>query len=399
MKNYFKLELKFFFHDRKNQVIFIITFFASLFYAWHIFPQETPIEVVNPSAIQVRFQERQAFLDQLDVSENSHPLVKFAQQTYPKWNQLDKKRLDSLAAKNYQAYAETTAKWYAFSDQIYRQKLVDSLRYPDQYYAEQNPYGFYDGHFAFQREIAKYKALAKSKNPLTISIFNEKTAWQTIYRLSQSILPLLLLTVTAFFAGNSLVKDRERQSIVDGYPLGKIQRLFVKTLVIFTGIVGILLSFLPSFLLIGLQKGFGNLSLPIPIHTNDFLNNGHFHIMSLGNYLLIWSGFLILWLLFLISLNFCLSFFFKNEVLNVMILLLLIFSEQSYFRRGIGSYYHFDWLPTSYVRFGEIITGYRSFLYSSISYTLQSGLVTLLISSAIMILIVSIFSRRKGRLL
>lgn len=150
MKNYFKLELKFFFHDRKNQVIFIVTFFASLFYAWHIFPQETPIEVVNPSAIQVRFQERQAFLDQLDVSENSHPLVKFAQQTYPKWNQLDKKRLDSLAAKNYQAYAETTAKWYAFSDKIYRQKLVDSLRYPDQYYAEQNPYGFYDGHFAFQ---------------------------------------------------------------------------------------------------------------------------------------------------------------------------------------------------------------------------------------------------------
>lgn len=33
MKNYFKLELKFFFHDRKNQVIFIVTFFASLFYA------------------------------------------------------------------------------------------------------------------------------------------------------------------------------------------------------------------------------------------------------------------------------------------------------------------------------------------------------------------------------
>lgn len=47
---------------------------------------------------------------------------------------------------------------------------------PNRIYAEQNPYGFYDGHFAFQREIAKYQALAKSKNPLTISIFNEKTA-------------------------------------------------------------------------------------------------------------------------------------------------------------------------------------------------------------------------------
>lgn len=399
MKNYFRLELIDFFNDRKNQVILLILFVASLVYAIYLLPNEQLIEEINLDAMEVSYDSRKEFLDHVQLTEGTHFSVQYAAAVYPEWNDLEKKRIDFLKDKDYSKYAQAAADWYEYSDSIYRQKVDDSLRYPDRYYADQNPYGYYDGHFAYQRAVALNAGLAKYDKPLTLNILNEKTSLQVLYRLSQAILPVLLLSVAIFFMGNSLTKDQYHVSVVEGYPISKGRRLLCKSFVVITGMIVVLLLLVPSFLLVGIKNGFGSLSLPLPIYVNDLLNNGEFHTITIGSYFAYWGLFLLLWLVSLLLSNFLLSFIFKNEILNVMVLLVVILMEVSYYRRGVGNYGPFDWLPSSYVRFGEVISGLRSFLYGSISYTQSSGMILLAIISLLLLVAVMGFARRKGRML
>lgn len=379
MKAYLKFELQSFFFDRKNQVIYLMLLVLGCYYSLVLAPQYTPIEQVDPSEIEARFEDRQTFLQQVTIDENTHYMVRYAAMIFPQWNQLDQQRLTALAAHDLPAYAQATADWYHYADDIYYHQAIEGFTYNPQYFTLAHEFPFQDAHFAYQREASKYQALANVKN-LSLAAFEEKTALQTVYRLSLVSLPMIIFAALAFLTGDIWLKDRKHASVLQGFPLSIPQQLSVKLIVMYGALLAVILIFLPAFLLLANQFGLGDFAYPVVLYQGNHLNNGTFTTISLGHYFLLYGGILLLWGLCIFTLQFVLSFLFKKEWLNIVIIFLLLGLEWLYFRRGSGNYHHYDWFLTSYLKIGQVLTGSANFLYGSLKFTVQKML--LLLSSA-----------------
>ena len=83
MIGYIRWELKVFFSNRKNIILFILLLLASLYYALYLAPDYQPIESVNKNEIEARYEDRQEFLDNVEIREGSHPMTVFSYQVFP----------------------------------------------------------------------------------------------------------------------------------------------------------------------------------------------------------------------------------------------------------------------------------------------------------------------------
>jgi len=88
------------------------------------------------------------------------------------------------------------------------------LRYTPGYYTYGNRFSHYDGHYAFNKYSVMYDAYVEGNYDLTIDIFNEKTALQTLVRLMNSYFPYILLIYCLLLANDIVTKDRHHMSIV-----------------------------------------------------------------------------------------------------------------------------------------------------------------------------------------
>lgn len=396
MIGYFQLEFKRFFLEKKNQVLLILLFLVSLFYVFFISPHEQPIEKINIKEIQITYDERKDFLDRFDDKnmETIGPELGLAYAIFPEWNEYDKGRLENYHKKDYHAYADYTSKWYTYSDQIYFSQLASSLRYPIAYYSFGNDFARFDGHFSFMREAEKYKQLAKSSYSLSPNVFEERTAWQALYQKSLSVLPIILLVMTIFFSANILTKENKHSQLFEGYPMTTVRKLIVKWSVILSSVGLSLLVLIPSFVIQGIRFGFGAVGYPVPIYHNNYINNGDFSSISLSKYFLIWMLCLILWVTLIVLVTFILSRFFQSDLLNLSILLLILFASFFYYRRGIGAFYPFEWIPSTYLEFGKFITGEKSYLYVSTKYQLSGMLKTMGIYVGLLVVLVGCLFRK-----
>ena len=118
MQAYFKFELIQFIFNKKNIAIYVILLFFACFYALKIAPSYDPTEKVDRDEIEARFLTREEFLNTVVLDENTYPLTWFAASIYPEWNEYDKQRLDALEKNDFKKYAEATAKWYSYSDEL-----------------------------------------------------------------------------------------------------------------------------------------------------------------------------------------------------------------------------------------------------------------------------------------
>lgn len=398
MKNYLFLELDQFLKRKKNQIVFLILVVSGLYFSLIANDNYDPIEKVNTPEITTRYNERKEFLENVQINENTHYMIQFAADVFPEWNNLDKTRLDALDSGDFTRYAEKTADWYVYSDNIFFQRISEDLNYNTRYYQHGNYFAHFDGHYGYKREAAKYLAFSKLNTPLSINAFEERTAFQTVYRLSQTLLPLIILTALLFLSSDILTKDRNHRSLIAGYPVTPFARLIVKTFLLVLSLFSIAASFLPAFVIIGCKYGFGRLNYPIPIYHNNHLNNGTFTVISLGKYLLIFGGLLLILALLIIFLVIMISQLFKSDMLNILIGLLLIWGEYLYYRQGIGEYSSYEWLPSSFTKIGEIITGHHNYLYVTTKFTVPQALLVLVSSLLITFLLSYFLTKRKESL-
>lgn len=105
-----------------------------------------------------------------------------------------------------------------------------------------------------------------------------------------------------------------------------------------------------------------------------------------------------IWFLFFIVISLFLSIIVKAEFANLFVSFLLIAAEWIYFERVMGAYSDIERYPTSYVQVGQVISGYRNFVYESPDLTYQYGLTIVggcTLFLMILTLIVSKFKRFK----
>lgn len=391
--DYLRWELKVFFSNRKNLILFTILLLASLYYALYIAPDYQPIESVNKNEIESRYEDRQEFLDNMQVTEGSHPLTLFAYQVFPKWNEFDGARLAALEDDDLQSYAQATHNWYLYSDEIIYANGYDFLRYNPGYYTYGNMLSHADGHYAYLYAAERYGNYADATYDLNINIFEERTALQALQRMLESSLPYILLILCLILSNDIVMKDRKHPSIVNGFPMTPFQRLMLKGMVALLGSLTMIFILLPAFLIIGIRDGFGTLNLPVVAYTFEFLNLGTYENMSMGLFLVQIFVMLLLWFMLIISLVLFMSILLKNEFINLTIGI-IFFVEVIYYQRGAIIEDWLSYLPTSYVQLGDIISGYKQYALGTGSVTMEKGQILLLASFVLIILFIWLFTKR-----
>ena len=373
MRSYFKLEFLHFFYNKKNIAVYVILLFFSCFYAMVVAPSYDPIEKVDQQEMEARYLTRHNFLLSVNWERHRHPMVTAAVRTFPHWNIYEKARMEALAENDLKLYAKATAKWYTFSDGIIY-KGGDTQFYHPRYYTYGNQYAREDGHFAYLSAASRYGGYAEGDYALSIDVFEERTALQTWQRLLQSYLPFILIVSCILLTVDIVLKDRRNPTLLRGFPMSPWRRLLVKGSV---ALFGSVLAFIPlsvGLFIIGMKHGFGSFDLPVPIYSNI---DKTFSLISLGEFLLQNTAFIILWFILIITLLLLTSILFRNEFANLFVGCAMVIAEFSYYTRGIGNIRDVEWYPTSYIQVGQVLSGYRNYVYDSKTLTLQNGALAL----------------------
>ena len=390
MWDYFKWEFKQFFTNKKNIAVYVILLFLAFYFALKVAPNYEPIEKVDVAEMEARYETRDEFNKGVGDVKNKHTVVVYALSIFLQWNNYDKARIEAIGEKDYLKYAKATAKWYKYSDQY----IVNSkeLFYNPLYYTYNNSFGHADGHYGYGYTSSRFTGYVEGDSKLSIELFEERTALQTLQRLLNSYLPVVLFISSILFSVDIVLKDRRYPSLLRGFPIADWKKLCVKGLVVFLGSI---MSFFPlfvGFIIIGFQNGFGHFSLPVPIYS--YLE-GTFTNMTMGIFILKSTLFIIVWILFFITIILFLSLIVKTEFINLFVGFIVIVAEWLYFDRGMGPYTEVERYPTSYVQVGQIISGYKNFIYESWHLTYQNGLLIVGSCTLIMMILTLIVSQSK----
>lgn len=392
MREYFKFEFFQFITNKKNIAIYVLLLFFSCYYALKIAPTYDPIEKVDESEIEARFLTREEFLNTVVINDGTHNFTRFAAAIFPEWNQYDKDRLDAIKQHNLKEYAEATYKWYAYSDKMIFNSGKGVLFYNPGYYTFGNNYATLDGHYAYLYSASRYKGYAEGNSNLSINVFEERTALQTLQRLFHSYLPLILIVSCILFAVDIVLKDRRNPTLLQGLPLSDWKKLIVKGVVSLIGSISAIVPLSVGLLIIGIQSGFGDFNLPVPIY---FSAEKTFSNILLGEYVLQNMLIIIFWFLFIISLLLLASVTLKNEFANVLVGCAFVIGELTYFGRGNGIFWDVQWYPTSYVQVGQVLSGYRNYLYGINALTFVNGLFVMAVCTCIFLICTFLISNRR----
>ncbi|PYF08342.1 ABC transporter permease [Ureibacillus chungkukjangi] len=392
MRAYFKFEFIQFMFNKKNIAVYVILLFFACFYALKIAPAYDPIEKVDREEIEARFLTREDFLNNVVLDENTYPLTRFAAAIYPEWNEYDKQRLDALAAGDMKKYAEATFNWYVYSDNMIFRNGKDILYYNSRYYTAGNLYATEDGHYAYMYSASRFDGYAKGDSNLSINVFEERTALQTLQRLLHSYLPLILLISCILFAADIVLKDKKNPSLIKGFPISVWRSLLVKGGVALTGSILTVIPLAVGFVIIAIRNGIGDLNLPVPVFS---YKTKAFTTISMGEYLFQNALLILFWFFMLISLLLLVSIIVKNEFANLVAGCVVVFAEYYYYVRGLGYVKDIHWYPSSYVQVGQIIAGYREYLNNSVALTLKNGLLVMAVCTVICLLLTFIISNHR----
>lgn len=398
MYGYFKFELKQFFSNKKNLAIYFLLAFAAIFYALKIAPAYDPIEKVDREEIEARYLTRQEFIDDLSKRDlwEVHPETVKAYHEFAAINPLDKARMDALDANDLKKYAEVTSTWYLQMN--YMTHFNEHLSYNDRYYVADREFAYAEGFVNAMDQHYRYGAFNKANYELSIGVFEQRTALQTVERLLKGPLPLILIIFSLLLAIDIVTKDRRHPSVLKGFPIADWKKLLVKICVAFIGSIILFVPLLIGFMVIGVQSGFGHLQLPSPEYVNDFIqleNESLANMLTLGMFLGRSLSLLILWFIVIINVVILSSVLFRQEMVNLAVGLLVIFGEKFYISRGIGYFWEVEKVPATYIHVGKVVSSYQNYYLGSKNVDYQYGLLLLTICAVVLLVIPLLISLNK----
>lgn len=400
MRNFIKWEALQFIGNKKNQAVYIILLLLSVYYAFAVASDYDPIEKVSRDEMQAGYDTRAAFLESIEGRENLHPEVLFAASVFVPWNEVEKRRIDALDDGDLVAYASATAEWYTAMNGLIV-KYGEYFYYNPLYYTHGNSFARDDGFYGYGYSGSRYDHYSQGQHDLSYELLEERTALQTLQRLLNDFLPFVLLISCILLTADIVLKDRRNASIVKGFPISDAKRMLGKGVVAFIGSLAAVVPLGAGLLIIGVQQGFGNFSLGVPIYNTDVTlftfkpELEVFTIIPMWEYLMRNFAFLSLWFIALIAVMILLSITLKLEFINVTVGLSILFAEFLYFERAVSPFTSAYWYPTSYVQVGQVISGTRDFLYASQLFTVERGVFLVAASAIICILLILLITTNK----
>ena len=384
---YLKFELKQFLTNKKNIAIYVLLFCISCYYAIDIAPKYDPIEKVDIDAIEGSYLTKKEFITSAKSDEDLHPMTALFLEIYGYWNVLDKNRLEAYKEENWKEYAANTTNWYRYTDSYIF--AMENLYYNSRYYSFDNIYAEEDGHHAYQYTATRYEDYAMGDSKLSLNVFDERTAIQTLQRLLESYLPYVLLIGCLLLTVDIVLKDRKNPTVLRGFPISIWSRVVTKGVVAFIGSMLMVIPLAIGFFIIGVKYGFGDFNLGVPIYSLEYLN---FSVISMGDFLFQNFMLIVCWFVLLITLILFISVLIKFEFANLIAGIALIFWEYFYYVRSLGYVKPVEWYPTTYVKIGQVVSGNQNYLYYTDAILVKQGMIVLGISTLILLLLTLILT-------
>ena len=110
---------------------------------------------------------------------------------------------------------------------ILMQLIVNSgeLFYNPLYYTYDNDFGHADGHYGYGYTGSRFTGYVEGDSELSMELFEERTALQTLQRLLNSYLPIVLFISCIFLSVDIVLKDRRNPSLLKGFPIADWKKL------------------------------------------------------------------------------------------------------------------------------------------------------------------------------
>lgn len=373
MRAQFILEWKLFTQNIKNQLIFFLFIFLALYAAFIIEPNYTPWRSLEADIYESEIEDAEAFLANNDESLNPRMTEMFLNLI-----ENNTQLLEAINAEDWNHVLEEEQNHYLHFVKL---RYGEGGAYRDPYFYSYNEHtyisdirqGYAEGYTA-----ARYQNYQASDVPLSQSIIEERTVIQSLLRYMQNWLPAILIIMAILYAVDIVPKDIKHPSVLQSIPLSAYKASWTKSLVVMFAYVITLLAGLLLFAVpVGLRAGFGPLNVSIPVYGWSY-SIGHIWITSTIGKMLLQS----LVLLFLIVLLFIRGMAFFNIFINNSFANLLfipfVFISNLWHSPG-KTYVHaqYNYIPATYFRIGEALTGQLNYLYLSNLISFGTGLVVL----------------------
>ncbi|MFC6464668.1 hypothetical protein ACFP65_06680 [Marinilactibacillus sp. GCM10026970] len=380
----FILEWKRFSRNLKNQLLFLLFFFGALYYGLFVAPDYTPVETfADEEAITQRIEEQRYLIDTYGTDR---PRTLASAQNIIEVSQT---QLNALEEQDWPTYLSQTMN---VQSQIRLARYGQSI--DPNYFSFGERYPQEEERFWVGYKNSRYKGYINMKSKhITPAVIEERTVLQTIQRLLVGELPFILLGLVVLFSVDSITKNKGHFTIVNAIPLSFVKVLWVKTVVVLMGVtVTIIAATLALVLTIMPRYGMGALSIPVPMYGFN-LDGGFFVLYPMG----IWIGqaltlFILCALLFNRGIT-LLSLMFKQEMLNLVLGISVIFSETLYYSRGIGYFSSIGLLPSTFFSIGSVLIGYHNHLYNALDLTFLSGVLSLSATWLVIELLIFVLTR------
>ena len=294
----------------------------------------------------------------------------------------------------------------AFEDQDFKRFALLRTHYlegnqwsfpADQTLFLKSPYPGKDSTHLYLQTLLRYQGYLNQDIPISYDMIEQKTALQTLQNLLLGFTPYLIILCAIYFSSDVLIRDRQNQTILQGFPLSWYRVLNIKTLVAFLFTFFVLTALtIVGMIIVSLQGGFGSFTIQMPVMiTQKVFTLKDYDIISIAQFLAKSLSFIPILVYLFIRLNIVLSLLFKNEWIVLMISSLFLFSERLYFSRTLRELFGIEIsnFPQTYFEFGKVISGEKNFLVNIETVTYAKGLIVLISAIVIIECVLFIVSR------
>lgn len=364
----FAFEWALFTRNLKNRILFIVFLVLAVYFGLMVAPDFQPLyPFADEEVINERIEEQQYLID---TYQEERPLTVTSAQSIIGWS---RQQLEALEEENWEEYFETTR---MVNSEIRYVRYYDSV--DPRFFSVNEEYPELEEMYWQGYTYARYGGYASEAfDGVTPEIVEERTVLQTIQRLMQDYLPFLLLILLVLYSVDIVTKNKGHRTVFNSTPLHFGKVLMVKTIVVLLGfLLTLAAGLLALFITIGPRYGIGSFSIPVPTFSFS-LYGGSFETVPIGNWLLQAFILILISSLVLIRGIIGLSLLFKQEFLNLLVGVSVLFTEPLYFSRGIGHFSDIGLLPPTFFSVGSVLTGYHNFLYNSQDIHFMNGVLSL----------------------
>lgn len=376
MKAQFILEWQLFTKNIKNQILFVLFILLVLFAAFVIEPNHVPWRTIDVETYESEIEDGKYFLENNEEHLNPRMFEMLTNMI-----ETNSRLIEAIEVDDWDTVLmEEQNHYYSFV----MQRFGDAGNYFDPYFYDYDDYTYISElrqDYAYGYTGERYLAYQDSDVNLSKSIIEERTVLQTILRYMQDWLPAILIILAILYTVDIIPKDRRHLSIVHNVPVSSYKNSWAKALVVIVGYtVTLVVGFLAFALPIALRHGFGPLDLPIPVYGWDY-SLGHLWVnSSIGVMFFQAISFVYLTALIFIRAITWVNIFIKNAFLNLLAIPAVFISNLWHSPGTTYVHPQYNYIPATYFRIGQALTGQLNFLYLSNLIGFGTGILSLTVT-------------------